>query len=58
MRTVPPAAPTAGPQAETLPAASVVRNWTSVSPSELGDTEPPAPVALHEAPPSEEVRYS
>ena len=52
MRAVAPAVPGAGPQAEVLPAASVARNWTSVSPSAEGRRSCRPPAAPHDAPPS------
>jgi hypothetical protein len=58
MRMVAPAAPPCGPQSEMLPAESVVRNSTSVSPSTPTVTLSPGELPVQVRPPSVEVRYS
>ena len=56
-RAVASAVPAAGAHAPTLPAPSMARNCTSVSPSAVMITELPSVALVQLAPPSPEVRY-
>ncbi len=58
MRAVEPAVAEAGVQADVLPALSMLRYCTRVSPSAVMSTEAPAVALDQVVPPSSEVRYS
>src|SRR4051794_23755191 len=58
MRTVLPASGIAGAHDETLPAASIARNCTDVSPSAVIGAGLPASAAAQVTPPSDDARYS
>jgi hypothetical protein len=58
MRIVAAGVPGAGSQAETLPAPSVPRIWTRVSPCAVSVSDEPGCAVVQVAPPSVDVRYS